>query len=98
MMRHPLIKTVWVLFIALFLSAQGLSKAHAIEHGGTDHSHEGVACDVAVAAPQHIVISPAPDVPLPVIRTLRENGLTALPRPVPHCFDGRAPPPRAPPL
>lgn len=98
MMRNRLIKTVWVLFIALFLSAQGLSQAHATMNGGMDHTHDGVVCDVALAAPQHIVISPVPAAPLPLIRTVRDTGRVALPGPVYRSFDGRAPPPRGPPL
>lgn len=98
MMRHSLIKTAWVLFIALFLSVQGLSQAHAATNGGTDHTHDGIACDVALVAAEQVVVTPTPDVPAPAILPNREaNHVIPSSQGYRH-FDGRAPPPRGPPL
>ncbi len=97
MTRSTLIKTIWVLFVALFLSVQGLSQAHASANGSTDHTHDGIACDVAlVTAEQTVIEPPLPlatpvDLAMPVLWSVLNE--TALPR----NFDGRAPPPRGPP-
>lgn len=97
MTRSTLIKTIWVLFAALFLSVQGLSQAHAAANSGTDHTHDGIACDVALVAAEQAVIAP----PLPLAKPVEVS-----PRPLwtvlnetilPRNFDGRAPPPRGPP-
>jgi len=98
MTRHPLIKTAWVLFAALFLTVQGLSQAHAITNGGVDHSHDGVACDVALVAAEQAVITPPADIPALVILPSREIGFIAPTSFEYRQFEGRAPPPRGPPL
>jgi hypothetical protein len=97
MMRCPLIKTIWVITVALFLSTQSLADAHAIEHGGADHSHDGVVCEVSLAAAQqHIVIPPLP-ITTPFVPPIEANWNTVELNEVPRTFDGRAPPPRGPP-
>ncbi|GGX56517.1 hypothetical protein GCM10011309_01640 [Litorimonas cladophorae] len=97
MTRATLIKTIWVLFMSLFLSVQGLSQAHAAANGGTEHKHEGVICAVALVAAEQTALTP----PLP-FASPPEIAQTPLWQPLvernlPRTFDGRAPPPRAPP-
>ena len=47
MSRFPFIKTLTVLFAALFLFSQGMAQAHVVEFGA-GHEHDGVACSVSV--------------------------------------------------
>jgi len=98
MTRHPLIKTFMVLMAALFFTMQGFAQAHAASHGGEDHSHEGIACDVALIAAEQIVVTPPAPMPAPLILPRRIKALPLAIQPAPRSFDGRAPPPRAPPL
>jgi len=98
MMRHPLIKALLALFVTLFLMAQGFGQAHAAANGGIDHSHDGVACDVALVTAEQVQVAPPVAITAPVQRliTKSEYGLTT--DVAPKSFDGRAPPPRGPPL
>jgi len=96
--RPPAIKTLAVLFAALFLFAQGMAQAHIIEFGG-DHEHDGVACSVSVMGEDPVVIP----VPLelttpPVVETptVQLSPTKAIAFQTVHPC--RAPPPRAPPL
>lgn len=98
MTRHPLIKTAWVLFAALFLTVQGLSQAHATANIGDGHSHDGIACDVTLVAAEQAVITPPTDIPALVILPSRETGFIAPTSVEYRQFEGRAPPPRGPPL
>lgn len=98
MTRHSLIKTFMVLIAALFLTAQGFSQAHAASNGGLDHSHDGVACDVALVAAEQTVLTPPSPVPAPVMRPTRAPAYTLAVQPTTRSFDSRAPPPRGPPL
>lgn len=97
MTRHTLIKAIWVLLVALFLSVQSLSQAHAAANDGLDHTHDGVACSVALVAAEQVTLEP----PLPVLMPLQttEPRLWAvlIEQDLPRNFDGRAPPPRGPP-
>ena len=98
MMRNPLIKTFMVLVVALFLTAQGFSQAHAASNGGVDHTHDGVACDVALVAAEQTVLTPPPAEPAPFAGVTKITHTNFNSEPAYPCFDGRAPPPRGPPL
>ena len=91
-------KSLWAFFIALFLAVQGLSLAHATENGGEDHTHEGIACDVAVASVQQTIITPPVELPAPTILPVPETGHVAPTSMVYQHYEGRAPPLRGPPL
>ena len=95
---NPLIKALWAICIALFFAVQSASIAHSAEHGGHEHEHDGVACEImvlpieqAVLTPPLVVIPPCPR-PTPEIAFF-ESGWVYLAH-----FEGRAPPPRGPPL
>jgi len=96
-MRSTLIKAIWVLFAALFLSAQGVSQAHAVEELLDDHHHDCLICDAALATAEQAVIEPPLHVATPfkpvstAIWTRRPQAEYL------HGFNGRAPPPRGPP-
>ena len=98
MTRYPLIKTFMVLMAALFFTMQGFAQAHAASNGGEDHSHEGIACDVALIAAEQVVITPPALLPTPLILPRRIKAVPLALQPAPRSFDSRAPPPRAPPL
>ena len=98
MMQNPLIKTFMVLMAALFFVTQGFAQAHAASNGDDDHSHEGIACEVALIAAEHVVISPPPPVPAPVVLPQRIKTSPLIIRSAPRSFDSRAPPLRGPPL
>ncbi|GLQ25078.1 hypothetical protein GCM10007853_29520 [Algimonas ampicilliniresistens] len=101
MTRSPFIpsgmKTLAVLFAALFMFAQGMAQAHVVEFGAS-HEHDGVACTVSVLGEDQ-AIAPVPleteTVPVdesPVI-TLRPTKTVTFQ----NAHPCRAPPPRAPP-
>ena len=98
MTRHSLIKTCMVLFAALFLMVQGVAQAHATANGGVEHTHDGVACDIALIAAPQAVIAPAPIVPAPKVLPMQAADPIIPATPIYRHFDGRAPPPRGPPL
>ena len=98
MMRYSLIKTFMVLMAALFFTIQGFSQAHAASNGGVDHSHDGVACDVALIAAEQIALTPPTPTPAPTMRPTRTLNMPAPSAPAFRSFDSRAPPPRGPPL
>jgi len=98
MTRSPLIKTFMVLIVALFLTAQGFSQAHAASNGGVDHTHDGVACDVALVAAEQTVLTPPPADPAPFTGIAQTPQPDLYSEPAYRSFDGRAPPPRGPPL
>ncbi len=98
MTRHPLIKTSMVLMAALFLMVQGFGQAHAASNGGIDHSHDGVACDVALVAAEQTVLTPPPAKPAPFVAVTQLKQTELYSEPAYRSFDGRAPPPRGPPL
>lgn len=97
MTRSPFIKTLAVLFAALFLFTQGMAQAHIVEFG-TSHDHDGVACSVSVLGEDQAIV-PAPlelnTVPVsetPVITLSPTKAVTFT-----TAHPCRAPPPRAPP-
>ena len=98
MMRHSLIKTFMVLMAALFFSVQGFSQAHAVSNGGLDHSHDGVACEVTLIAAEQEVLTPPVAVPSPFLRPMRADYIVLPTKHTNLSFNGRAPPPRGPPL
>jgi len=98
MRRSTLIKAIWALVIALFLTVQGVAQAHEIEHGGHEHTHDGIACDIVLAAAEQTIITPPSDVPAPTILPSRETGFVAYTSVDKLNFESRAPPPRGPPL
>ena len=97
-MRHPLIKTFMVLMAALFFAMQGFAQAHAASNADVDHTHDGVACDVALVAAEQIILTPPQPLPAPLILPTRSTVLQPATKPTPRSFDSRAPPPRGPPL
>ena len=98
MTQNPFIKTFMVLMAALFFALQGFAQAHAASHGGEDHSHEGVPCEITLIAAEEIVITPPTPVPARGVLTRRLNSPVPILRSAPHSFDSRAPPLRGPPL
>ena len=97
MMHSPLIKTIWVLFAALFLSAQGLAQAHSVTAGDAEHSHDGVVCEVCLAGIQQITTEPPLTFSTPFNPPVRMDWDVIIINDAPRTFDGRAPPPRGPP-
>ena len=97
MRRHPLIKAFLVLMAALFFAMQSFAQAHAASHGGDDHSHDGVPCEVALIVAEEIVITPPTPVPAPVFMSRRIISPRLIIRPAHYSYDGRAPPLRGPP-
>lgn len=97
MTRSLNIKTLAVLFAALFLFAQGMAQAHIVEFG-TNHDHDGVACSISVLG-EDLAIVPAPleTVTIPVNETpvVMLSPTKAITFTTAHPC--RAPPPRAPP-
>ena len=98
MKGHPLIKALWAVIIALFFAMQSFSLAHSAEHGGHEHEHDGVACEIMVLPIEQAILTPPHDIAAPSPRPIREtaffkDGWVYFPH-----FDGRAPPPRGPPL
>lgn len=87
-----------VLAVSLFLAAQGFSQAHAASHGGVDHTHDGVACDIALVAAEITVLTPPPAEPARFTDVVTKSHTDLYSAPACRCFDGRAPPPRGPPL
>jgi len=94
--KASLIKTFTVLIAMMFLLVQGVSQAHAAAND-EDHNHDGVACELALVAAEEIVVTP----PIPVLRPFKavskSNWILVIDKDRPRTFDGRAPPPRAPP-
>ena len=95
--KSSIIKTFTVLFALAFLMVQGVSQAHATEHGDEDHTHDGVACDIMLVAAQQIVATPPVPVPAPFKAVSKSNWTIIFDKGRPRTFDSRAPPPRAPP-
>lgn len=98
MSRLPFIKTLAVLFVALFLFAQGMAQAHTIEFGD-QHDHDGVACSVSILGEDKTLL-PAPidiDVPVPVETLILVLEPTKAIEFL-SVHPSRAPPPRAPPV
>jgi hypothetical protein len=95
--RSPTLKTLAVLFAALFLFAQGMASAHIAEFG-TTHDHDGMACSVSVLGENQAVI-PAPiETPtVPVVETLPVTLSPTKIAAFTATHPARAPPPRAPP-
>ena len=95
-MRLPLIKTLTVLFALLFLTVQTASAVH-VTANGTDHSHDGVACEVALVAAEQAIVSPPADITAPTPRLRMATIPTAVVDVPAFGFTARAPPPRGPP-
>jgi len=98
MMRNSLIKTLMVLFTALFFSVQSLSIAHATAHGDHDHSDDGVACEITVLAAEKVALTPPLAETAPLPRIIRASLVTPRSELINLGFNERAPPPRGPPL
>jgi len=96
-LRSSLIKTAWVLFAAMFVATQGLAQAHSTAAGETDHSHDGVVCELCLAGLQQIATEPPLKILTPFVPPAEAAWDAMAPRDVPRTFDGRAPPPRGPP-
>ena len=90
-------KTFTVLLAVTFLMVQGMSQAHATEHGGEDHSHDGVACEITLIAVEQIIATPPVPVPTPLKAASKSNWAVPFDKDRPRTFDSRAPPPRGPP-
>ena len=97
MSKTWLIKTFTVLLALAFLMVQGVSQAHAAEHGEADHSHDGVACDITLVAVEQVIIAPPVLIPSPFKAAAKSNWIFTFDKDRPRTFDGRAPPPRGPP-
>lgn len=97
MTRSSLIKTIWVLFAALFLSAQGLAQAHSAAASDAEHSHDGVVCEVCLAGVQQIATEPPLAFLSPFSPPSHVDWDVIIINDAPRTFDGRAPPPRGPP-
>ena len=97
MSKTWLIKTFTVLLALAFLMVQGVSQAHAAEHGEADHSHDGVACDITLVAVERVIIAPPIPVPAPFKSVSKSSWKMDFDKDRPRTFDNRAPPPRAPP-
>ena len=95
--KASLIKTFTVLIAVMFLFVQGVSQAHAAEHGGEDHTHEGIACEMALVAAEEIIVTPPVPVPAPFKAVSKSKWAIVFDKDRPRSFDGRAPPPRGPP-
>jgi len=99
MMRAPLIKTLMVLFAMLFLSAQTASAVHATEClGEADHHQDCITCVLSVTKSDAAHLTPAPEIELPVIKPIAATIFKTVTASAPRSFDGRAPPPRGPPV
>lgn len=98
MTRHAFIKTFMVIMAILFFAVQGFSQAHAAANGGLDHSHDGVACDVALVAAEQTILTPPPPSTAPFIALQNAPKIAKLQMAAYSNFEGRAPPPRGPPL
>lgn len=97
-MRRPsVIKAAIALFAVLFILGQVSAQAHVIANGGTDHSHDGVACAVALVTAEQAVLTPPIVVPQPLNLTPMRVDYALTTDTRPRSFDGRAPPPRGPP-
>lgn len=81
----------------MFLTVQGFSQAHATSNGGVDHTHDGVICDVSLAAAEQVVLTPPQPNLTPFKPVSEANWEIVLDNEYPRAFDGRAPPPRGPP-
>jgi len=81
----------------MFLFVQNVSQAHATEYGDEGHSHDGIACEITLIAAEEIVVTPPVFVPVPLKTLSESNWKMGFDKVRPRIFDGRAPPPRAPP-
>jgi len=87
-----------VLILSVFFAAQSYSLAHASVYGDDPHEHDGVACVIGVLVQDDLGVLPvtepfvrAPIAPPPAPDTVFESRAYTSPQ-------GRAPPPRSPPL
>lgn len=85
-------------FIALFFALQSFSLAHAVTHGDAPHDHEGIACAVTVLSDNHVVIAPPPLVKQTALTEQVETDYPDFTSVLYLSPQGRAPPPRAPPV
>ena len=97
MSKAPIIKTFTVLIAMMFLFVQGVSQAHATEHGEHDHSHDGVECEITLLAVEQIITEPPVPIPSRTKTTSKSNWSVPFYKSLTRTFDGRAPPPRGPP-
>jgi hypothetical protein len=81
-----------------FLAAQFFSLAHASIHGDDPHEHDGIACAVTVLAEDGMAV--LPDVPVSEFWQvpMPEHYTAAYKSAIYVTPQGRAPPPRAPPV
>lgn len=86
-----------VLIAGIFLTVQGFSQAHAAANFETDHTHDGVACDIGLISAEEVVVTPPVPVQAPSNDVSKSNWTLTVGQDRPRTFDGRAPPPRGPP-
>jgi hypothetical protein len=82
----------------MVFALQTLSLAHAASYGEEPHEHNGVACDIVVVSSDEAGILPVPltfDLPVQTTLHIAPQPFTSAAYLAPQ---GRAPPPRAPPL
>ena len=84
-------------FIALFFALQSFSLAHATEHNGEPHEHDGITCAVTVLSNDQAVILPEMPVFDTLISETFETGYPDFTSAVYLTPQSRAPPPRGPP-
>jgi len=77
---------------------QSLTTAHAVRYDDADHDHNGIACDIMQVAAEDI--AHCPDLPeASEVTAYIDNDKAASFRSVAYITpQGRAPPPRSPPL
>lgn len=81
----------------MFLFVQGVTQAHATEHGEHDHSHDGIECEITLLAVEQIIDEPPVLIPAPIKAVSIPNWNISYNNSHLKAYDGRAPPPRGPP-
>ena len=85
-------------FAVLFLLLQGVSLAHAAEHG-SEHSHDGVVCEAVIHSEDETAVDPVlPPAGLPEVTPAAPREAAPYRAPASASAPARAPPARGPPL
>lgn len=87
-----------MLLIGWLLAVQSFSTAHASVHGDDPHEHDGVACAVLVLGEDELAVLPEIDPPVFISAVPIETYFAAFTPTLYISPQGRAPPPRAPPV
>ncbi len=98
MLSYRLHRGLIGLFIGLFLCFQIASTAHAARYEDAPHEHDGVGCLLGAVAAEDQAVEPESDVSIyevTVVCAHYETDFTSAKFTIPQ---GRAPPPRSPPL